>query len=96
MRSSLETCHQRRLVDPSFKAMHLAFLTIPLLVNSDTICLKENIYFYFLMTSMTASPGLGCMYTSVQVPSEAKGVRPSGAGLTGTCELPDMGGGTEL
>lgn len=45
---------------------------------------------------MNACLGLGCMYTSMQVPSEAKGVRPSGAALTGTCELPDMGGGTEL
>lgn len=67
-----------------------------MLVNSDTICLKENIYFSFLITSMNACLGLGCMYTSMQVPSEAKGVRPSGAALTGTCELPDMGGGTEL
>lgn len=34
-------------------------------------------------------------WVGVQVPSEAKGVRSSGAGVTGTGELPD-GDGTEL
>lgn len=33
---------------------------------------------------MNACPGLGCMYSSVKAPSEAKGVRPSGAGVTGS------------